>query len=394
MIRWSLAALLTLTLPASAWAQPGAGTFERVTSFGENPGDLTMHRYSPSPAAPAGAPVVIVLHGCTVDASTMRSLGWEPLADAFGFHVVYPAQSLLNHPGGCFSWTGEAGGAADLRRGEGENRSIISMLDHMQGEHGAAPERAFVMGHSAGGAMPLVMLATWPDRFAGGGVFAAIPYRCADTAGSVACQTLGHDRTPEAWAAEVRAASDHVGPWPRLSIWHGALDTIVNPSNQREILDQWTALHGATPVAEVTSSEDEYTHSSFAGGAVETWRIPLGGHATFVDPGSGCGVPDRYVESAGICAVERLVTFFDLDRAPVDPRADAGPPAAEDASVMNRDSGPTRQEAGAADAGVSVRVDGGDAPMGGGCAMSSTRAERSTPLAVLAVLGLLRRRLR
>ena len=43
------------------------------------------------------------------------------------------------------------------------------------------------------------------------------------------------------WCAALRRIA---GPWPRVSVWHGNADKTVIPSNAREILKQWTAVHG------------------------------------------------------------------------------------------------------------------------------------------------------
>lgn len=337
----ALIAALLLVWPASALAQPGAGTFERVPSFGANPGALDMYRYVPSPAPPAGAPVVVALHACTMDAAAFRDVGWEPLADTYGFYVVYPQQRTANNGLMCFNWFGEGGDEANLRRGEGENRSILSMVDFMGSDLGADMSRVYVTGHSSGAAMAMVMLATWPDRFAAGGVTAAIPYRCATTVtGAFSCQSPGVDRSPGDWAALVTGASPHPGPWPRLSVWHGTSDTVVDPSNQREVIEQWTALMGLSTTPDSTSTVDGYPRSVWAGGRIERWEITGAGHASFVDPESGCGAAASYVADADVCSTRHIADFFGLTGAPPPPpAADAGPPGRSDAGPPLADGG-------------------------------------------------------
>jgi len=326
MYRSLTAALFALALPSVALAQPGAGTFEPVAAFGDNPGALEMYRYVPSPEPGPGAPVVLALHGCTMNATQFRNTGWEPLADELGFYVVYPAQTSGNNPVSCFNWAGEYGDETNLRRGEGENQSILSMVDRMQADFGTDPNRAFIMGHSAGAAMAMVMLATWPDRFAAGGVIAGIPYRCANSvSGAFSCQSPGVDQSPDAWAQLVRDASPHTGPWPRLSIWHGTSDGIVSPSNQREVLDQWTALLGLGVTPDATEMVDGYPRSTW-GTSIESWEITGAGHATFADPDSGCGAIGAYVSDADICSVRHMAAFFGLDGAAPPPGSDAGAP--------------------------------------------------------------------
>src|SRR5258705_1645466 len=53
------------------------------------------------------------------------------------------------------------------------------MIARMVGDFGIDPHRIFVTGLSAGGAMASVLLATYPEVFAGGAIIAGLPYGCA-----------------------------------------------------------------------------------------------------------------------------------------------------------------------------------------------------------------------
>ena len=64
-------------------------------------------------------------------------------------------------------------------RDRGEALSIRQMVDRMVRDHGIDPKRVFVTGLSAGGAMTSVMLATYPEVFAGGAIVAGLPYGTA-----------------------------------------------------------------------------------------------------------------------------------------------------------------------------------------------------------------------
>ena len=52
----------------------------------------------------------------------------------------------------------------------------------------------------------------------------------------------------------VRNASNHRGPWPKLSVWHGSADRTVNPANADEIVKQWLDVHQlpSAPMSEAT----------------------------------------------------------------------------------------------------------------------------------------------
>jgi len=122
---------------------------QAVSDFGSNPGGLAMYEYVPANLG-AHRPLVVVLHGCTQTAAAMEAAGWNALADQYGFAVVYPEQQTANNPVRCFNWAGEYGDAANLDRGEGENQSIIAMVDHAIAAHDLDPSRVYVTGLSAG----------------------------------------------------------------------------------------------------------------------------------------------------------------------------------------------------------------------------------------------------
>ncbi|RWM05653.1 MAG: hypothetical protein EOR73_33285, partial [Mesorhizobium sp.] len=76
---------------------------------------------------------------------------------------------------------------------------------------------------SAGGAMAAAMLATYPEVFSGGALIAGLPYGSAATIPEAFDRMRGHGGPSEQdLQRALRGASDHQGPWPRISIWHGA----------------------------------------------------------------------------------------------------------------------------------------------------------------------------
>jgi poly(hydroxyalkanoate) depolymerase family esterase len=143
--------------------------------FGANPGNLRMFAYTPE-RLPHKAPLVIALHGCTQTAEEYdHGTGWSSLADNFGFAIVYPQQQPANNPKNCFSWFLPG----DTARGRGEALSIREMVEHAAATFATDRHKVFVTGLSAGGAMASVMLATYPEVFAGGAIIAGLPYGCA-----------------------------------------------------------------------------------------------------------------------------------------------------------------------------------------------------------------------
>ena len=291
----------------------------QITSFGSNPGALDMYEYIP-PGLPAGRPLVVVLHGCTQSANAMVSAGWNQLADQYQFAVVYPQQTSSNNPVECFNWAGEYGDTANLVRGQGENQSIMSMVDYEVAHHGVDASKVYIMGFSAGAAFTTVMLATWPDRFAGGAIMEGIAYRCATSvSGAYSCQSPGVTKTAAEWGDLVRAAhTGYAGPWPRVQIWEGTSDTTVVPANQAGLVKQWTNVWGIDQTADENETIGQATRAGYKSGstvAVETYSVQGMSHAVSVgaDPSGACtATAGQYFEDHHVCATLRAARFFGL----------------------------------------------------------------------------------
>lgn len=371
----TLAPALVAVLAAGLAAAPAAAaTMQPVASFGANPGALAAYEYVPD-ALSAGAPLVVVLHGCTQSASAMASAGWQALADEHGFAVLYPEQTTANNPLRCFNWMS----AGDLARGQGENASIMAMVDHAIATHGLDPARVYITGFSAGAAFTAVMLATWPDRFAAGAIMSGVPYRCAaTTAAAYGCMNPGVDNSPTQWGDLVRtAAGSHAGPWPRVQVWQGVTDTTVAATNATELVEQWADVHGlpATPDATSTIGRATLTQHTAGGVAlVEAYRIEAMPHAISIgaDPLGACsGTPGAYFTDTGVCSTLRAAAFFGL----VTPDGGGG-------------TGGGTGGGGGSGAGSDGPDDGGPDAMEGGC--SAGGSATGGPL-VLLVLALARR---
>ena len=299
-----------------------------VTGFGSNPGGLRMLLHVPA-TAPNNAPLVVAMHGCTQSASDYQAAGWSQLADKWGFYVVYPESQSGNK---CFRWYD----SAHTRRGKGDALSIKQMVDYTIKHYSVDTSRVFVTGFSAGGAMTPVMLAAYPDVFRGGAVMAGIPYRCADSIGSIAdCMYLGKSMSAKAWGDLVRGAyPGYSGPYPRVSIWAGTADYMVQPGNLTELMRQWTDANGIDAVADATQTVGKATREEYRDAAgqarVETWSINGMSHAVSVDPGlavaGGCGSTGAYFTDTDICSTYKVAQFFGLGPGSSTPPA-SNPPA-------------------------------------------------------------------
>lgn len=298
----------------------GGNALKEVAGFGSNPGALRMMVHVPADL-PRGAPLVVALHGCTQTAAAYdHGCGWSSLADRLGFAVLLPEQQRANNASLCFNWF-EAG---DITRGAGEAMSIRQMIAQMLETHAIDPARVFVTGLSAGGAMTAVMLATYPETFAGGAIIAGLPYGAGlGVAEALRAMSRVPVLSPAERGAAVRAASLHRGPWPRVAVWHGDADTTVTQDNAGESVKQWLNLHGldaARPTTERGAPVD--THLTWRGPdgkvRVESHRIAGMGHGVPLRPGEGgqrAGVAGAYMLDVGVSSTHAILDFWGIDSA-------------------------------------------------------------------------------
>lgn len=265
-----------------------------------------MYSYVPA-GMPTGRPLIVALHGCTQSATDYYShSGWPKYADLYQAAVVFPEQTPANNALSCFNWFT----AGDIGRGQGEALSIKQMVDHAIRAYGSNPQRVYVTGLSAGGAMTAVMLAAYPDVFAAGAVIAGLPYNC----GTI-CQYQAQSKTPKQWGDLVRAANPgYTGPWPRVSIWHGTADSTVVPANATELRDQWTNVWGVPQTPSSTATLPGSTTVAYYSGAVELYQVSGMGHGTPVAPGSAenqCGTTGAYYLNT-ICSSYHIARSWGL----------------------------------------------------------------------------------
>ena len=314
------AAAATAVLGIAAAVGASARDLAEVSDFGSNPGNLRMFKFVPSDL-PANSPLTVALHGCTQTAGDYDDeTGWIGLAEKVPFALLLPEQQSANNFNRCFNWFMPD----DIARDRGEALSIKQMIDRMIQDHAIDPGRIYITGLSAGGAMTAVMLATYPEIFAGGAIIAGIPYKCATSISQAfSCMNPGTDASPATWSSLVRNASPHQGPWPVVSIWHGTEDKTVAPQNARELVDQWTTVHGIDQIADGQETVHGHSRKVFkdADGRelVELYDISGMGHGKPVAPGTGdeqCGTVGPFILDAGICSSYHIADFWSLQAGP------------------------------------------------------------------------------
>lgn len=300
---------------AAEGGAPRTTILPEQTGFGSNPGNLRMFTYVPAHLQ-AGAPLVVVLHGCMQTAGSYDfGAGWSVLADRHGFALLLPEQKRTNNPNTCFTWFA----AENTTRDRGEALSIRQMIDHMAAAHSVDRSRIYVTGLSAGGAMTSVMLATYPELFAGGAIIAGLPYGSAANV-QEAFEAMFQDRSrpARAWGDLVRAASPHAGPWPKLSVWHGDADQTVKPANADEIVTQWTNVHGLSAAPSHETSVDGHRRRVWRNAAgdsvLEAYTIAGMAHGAPIDT-DACGQAAPFFLDTGISSTVRIAEFWGLTAA-------------------------------------------------------------------------------
>jgi poly(hydroxyalkanoate) depolymerase family esterase len=305
-----------------------ATRLKELTGFGANPGSLRMFAYAPEHML-SKPPLVIALHGCTQTADDYdHGTGWSSLAESLGFVVVYPQQQPANNPKNCFSWFLPG----DIGRGRGEALSIREMVEHAITTFAADRRKVFVTGLSAGGAMASVMLATYPEVFAGGAIIAGLPYGCASNVQQAfEAMFTEQEHTAQVLGDRVRAASRHRGPWPKISVWHGTSDPIVKSSNGEDIIRQWISVHGLSnnpSDQELIGSHTRRIWSDANGEAlIEAFSISGMAHGVPLATTMGaesCGAAGAFFLDVGISSTHHIARFWRLHESLVEmPRAAA-----------------------------------------------------------------------
>lgn len=308
-----LVAMRAAAGPTMEANQPGR--LQQVESFGSNPGALKAKCYIPAQIAQKPA-LVVVLHGCTQTADGYdHGAGWSQLADDHGFILLFPEQQRSNNPNLCFNWFS----LADNVRDRGETLSIRQMIGTMIDAHGIDTSRIFITGLSAGGAMTSILLASYPELFAGGAIIAGLPFGAA----SNVQQALEAMRAPDTLSGDqlgdrVRSASDHAGPWPRIAIWHGAADQTVKSSNADAILAQWLSVHeldeAPNSTEDIVGHRYRIWHDAKGRALIEDYRIADMGHGTplATTGNDACGTPMPHMLEAGISSTRRIAASWGL----------------------------------------------------------------------------------
>jgi poly(hydroxyalkanoate) depolymerase family esterase len=258
--------------------------------------------YAPPDCPNQGVPVIVMLHGGTQAVLDYAAgTGMNPLADRHRFLVVYPEQDARSNPMRYWNWFRPQ----DQHTGNGEPALIAGITQQVISDYEADPDRVFIVGFSAGGAMAIVMAATYPHLYAAAGVHSGLPYGVAYDVPSAFALMRG---------ASLPSHQDTALRIP-LIVFHGDHDEIVSVANASHIRQQRLAVGEALTAADgsrVThgqvSGGHSYTRTTYSDEAqvlLEQWIVHGAGHAWFGGT-AGCS----YTDPLGPNASAEMVRFF------------------------------------------------------------------------------------
>ncbi|HEX4900571.1 MAG TPA: PHB depolymerase family esterase [Pyrinomonadaceae bacterium] len=185
-------------------------------------------------------PLVLMLHGCMQKAEDLAAAsGMNALADENNFLVVYPEQIPTANPLSCWNWFDPKHQGRDA----GEPALIAAVIEDLRSSYNVDAKRIYVVGISAGGAMAVVMAASYPELFAGLGVIAGEEYKAATTVegGLASMKTGGPDPNQQGLLAYQAMQKSLAGAKKRMPViaFHGKKDPYLKPLNTDQLIAQW-----------------------------------------------------------------------------------------------------------------------------------------------------------
>ena len=305
--------------PVEARAQPanacGALAQERFDEPGLPARDYYV--YVPCGLKKKDAPALVMyLHGCNQNATEAAvQTRWNALAEEDRFIVVYPTQfqpagdDLEGHAfdgngARCWNWFRPE----HIQRGAGEAATLAGITQRLMARHHVDPQRVYVAGISAGGAMTGVMGATYPDLYAALGIIAGVPYPMgADPGGVYAAQTMG----------------EHAHRMPAIVI-HGTADEATAFPTGIEVVQQWLgtndvvddgALNGSVP-RQPASTEHHGLDESLVAGLGSPGDLCVGNRTASPCLGGALGLAEypysieRYTDASGAPLLDFWIIHF------------------------------------------------------------------------------------
>jgi poly(hydroxyalkanoate) depolymerase family esterase len=270
--------------------------------------------YVPMAVSTLPHPLIVLLHGCKQDAKDFaQGTAMNALAEQHGCMVLYPEQLPKANQARCWNWFEPEHQQLD----QGEPGMIAALTRHvLNSDHGASradPDRVYIAGLSAGGAMAAVVAGLYPDLFAAVGVHSGLPAGAAqDMLSAFTAMRTGANKGKRQATAAL----------PTI-VFHGSADTTVHPDNGEHILGAALTAWEATgmllerrqeqtdapthaPIPSPHQRTERRVYRSASGPSyVEHWCIADGPHAW-----SGGDAAGSFTDPSGPSASEAMLRFF------------------------------------------------------------------------------------
>jgi acetylxylan esterase len=246
-------ALAASACAALAAAPARAASLQAVSNWGASgvPSYISMYIYVPDKVA-TNPPILVVSHYCGGSASgvfgQVQSGGIVAAADKYGFIMIFP--QTTNSASSAKCW--DVGSKASLTHdGGGDTQAVAQMVKYAVTTYKANADRVYATGDSSGGMMTQALLAVYPDVFKAGSSFAGVAAGCWSAGWSASsnwggtCAGGNYTQTAQQWGDLVRGMyPGYTGHRPRVQLFHGDADSIINYKNYGESIKEWTNVLG------------------------------------------------------------------------------------------------------------------------------------------------------
>ena len=282
--------------PAEPTVKPGpAGQFISGSHTEGTAGSREYKLYIPPASFTEPLPLVVMLHGCTQNPDDFAAgTGMNEAALKRGFYVLYPAQTQHANSSRCWNWFKHN----HQKRGRGEPALLAGMTRDVMKRYNIDPQRVYVAGLSAGGAMAAILGDTYPDLFAAVGVHSGLATGSATNVQGA----LSVMKTGAAPAARSTAS-------PPTIVFHGDQDATVSPANGEHVVAASAGASKSEHKRARSPNGRDYTQRSYkdASGRVvaEHWAVHGAGHAW-----SGGSARGSYTDGTGPDASAEMLRFF------------------------------------------------------------------------------------
>lgn len=249
---WTTLALLALGFFSRNAAQAASLQQLNVT-LANNPTNVGFYVYVPDALA-TKPPILVNPHWCHGDAlSAYAGSTFAPtLAEEYGFIVIYPDSP--NTVDKCWDVSSPQ---TLTHGGAGDSQGIVSMVEWTLERYNGDKGRVFVTGVSSGAMMTNVLVGVYPDVFAGGSAFAGVADGCFGYGRNKTsamedvdywnsdCAEGTVKLTPAEWTGIVEKQYPGYRGWrPKMQVFHGTADEVLNFTNLGEEIKQWTGVFG------------------------------------------------------------------------------------------------------------------------------------------------------